>query len=90
MYVIGGIGNDSAPWTAWPPSGHVPYKLMNLAWATFEETGWSLQSDSTNLSNTAVTVSLDDGTNLPVKVTELGANYSSRFALSMVPNGSVS
>ena len=90
MYVIGGTGNDSAPWTAWPPPGPVPYELMNLAWATLEETGWSIQSDSTNLSNAAVTVTLDDGTNLPVTVTELGANYGSRFALSMVPNGWVS
>ena len=35
--------------TAWPPPGVVPYELMNLAWATLEETGWSIQSDSTNL-----------------------------------------
>ena len=90
MYVIGGSGSGNSPWTAWPPPGIVPYELMNLAWATLEETGWSIQSDSTNLSNAAVTITLDDGTDLPVTVTELGANYGSLFALSMVPNGWVS
>lgn len=90
MHVIGGSGSGNSPWTAWPPSGPVPYELMNLAWATLEETGWSIQSDSTNLSNATVTITLDDGTDLPVTVTELGANYGSRFALSMVPNGWVS
>jgi hypothetical protein len=90
MYVIGGSGSGNSPWTAWPPPGIVPYELMNLAWATLEETGWSIQSDSTNLSNAAVTITLDDGTDLPVTVIELGANYGSRFALSMVPNGWVS
>ena len=71
MYVIGGSGSGNSPWTAWPPPGIVPYELMNLAWATLEETGWSIQSDSTNLSNAAVTITLDDGTDLPVTVTEL-------------------
>ena len=90
MYVIGGSGTGNSPWTAWPPPGPVPYELMNLAWATLEETGWSIQSDSINLSNAAVAVTLDDGTDLPVTVTELGAWYGSQFALSMVPNGWVS
>ena len=90
MYVIGGSGNGNSPWTAWPPPGPVPYELMNLAWATLEETGWSIQSDSFNLSNAAVTVTLDDGTDLPVTVTELGAWYGSQFAISMIPNGWVS
>ena len=90
MYVIGGSGSGNSPWTAWPPPGVVPYELMNLAWATLEETGWSIQSDSTNLSNAAVTITLDDGTDLPVTVTELGAYYGSQFAISMVPNGWVS
>jgi uncharacterized protein YkwD len=87
MYVIGGAANDTAAWAAWPPAGVVPYELMNLAWATLEETGWSLQSDSVDLTNAMVTLTLDDGTNLPVTVNQLGEYYGSKWAISMVPNG---
>ncbi len=87
MYVIGGSGNDSVAWTAWPPAGVVPHELMNLAWATLEETGWSLQSDSIDLSNATVSITLDDGTALPVTVAQLGEYYGSKWAISMVPNG---
>ena len=52
-----------------------------------EDTGWSLQSDSIDLDNAAVTITRDDGTDMPVTVTELGAYYGSRWAISMIPNG---
>lgn len=87
MYVIGGTSNGTTPWAAWPPAGAVPYELMNLAWATLEETGWSLQSDSVDLTNAIVTITLDDGTDLPVTVNQLGQYYGSKWAISMVPNG---
>lgn len=87
MLVIGGSGTDNASWTAWPPPGVVPFELTQLAWATLDETGWSVQSDSINLGNANVTITRDDGTNLPVVVTELAAYYGSQWAISMIPSG---
>lgn len=87
MHVIGGSGSDSAPWTAWPPPGVVPYEVTRLAWATLDQTGWSVQSDSMNLSGATVTITRDDGADLPVTVTQLAAYYGSLAAISMVPSG---
>ena len=39
-----------------------------------------------NLANAVVTVT-DNGTNMPVTVTALGANYGSRYATRVVPMG---
>ena len=87
MLVIGGSGSDSAPWTAWPPPGVVPFELTQLAWATLDQTGWSVQSDSMNLNGASVTITRDDGTNLPVAVADLAAYYGSQWAISMIPSG---
>ena len=87
MLVIGGTGSDSAPWTAWPPPGIVPFELTQLAWAALDDTGWSVQSDSINLGGAVVTITRDDGADLPVVVTELAPNYGSRWAISMIPSG---
>ncbi|MEC8380379.1 MAG: CAP domain-containing protein [Myxococcota bacterium] len=87
MWVHGGSGSDSRAWTAWPPAGIVPLSINVLGWADLEETGWSLQSDLINLDNATVTITRDDGTDMPVTVTELGAYYGSRWAISMVPSG---
>ena len=87
MLVIGGSGPDRADWTAWPPPGVVPFELNNLAWATLDQTGWSVQSDSISLSGANVTITRDDGANQPVTVTQLAAYYGSQSAISMVPSG---
>lgn len=87
MQVIGGRGPDAAAWTAWPPPGVVPFELTQLAWATLDQTGWSVQSDSMNLNGAAVTITRDDGTNLPVVVTDLLAYYGSQWAISIIPTG---
>ena len=87
MWVHGGTGSDSRPYTAWPPAGIVPLDINVLGWADLEDTGWSLQSDSIDLDNANVTITRDDGTDMPVSVTELGAYYGSRWAISMVPQG---
>ena len=87
MLVIGGSGNDNAAWTAWPPAGVIPFELTRLAWATLDETGWSVQSDSINLSNANATITREDGTDLPVIVNELAAYYGSQWAISMIPSG---
>lgn len=87
MWVIGGIGTDAAAWTSWPPSGVVPIDLTELAWAHLDTTGWSVQSDSINLSGADAEIIRDDGVIQPVQVTELGANYGSRWAINMIPEG---
>jgi hypothetical protein len=87
MLVIGGSGTDNPPWTAWPPPGVVPFELTQLAWATLDQTGWSVQSDSMNLSGANVTITRDDGMDLPVVVTQLAPYYGSQWAISMIPSG---
>ena len=51
--------------------GIVPFELTHLGWATLDETGWSVQSDTISFRDAAVTITRDDGANLPVVVTEL-------------------
>lgn len=87
MLVIGGSGSDRADWTAWPPPGVVPFELTRLAWATLDQTGWSVQSDSISLSGASVTITRDDGADLPVVVTQLAPYYGSQSAISMIPSG---
>ena len=87
MWVIGGSGTDANAWTSWPPSGIVPIDLTELGWAHLDTTGWSLQSDSINMSGATAVITRDDGVDQPVKVFELGANYGSRWAINMVPDG---
>ena len=85
MWVHGGSGTDSRPWTAWPPAGIVPLDINVLGWADLEDTGWSLQSDSIDLDNATVTITRDDGTDVPVTVTERRLLRQSRP--SPIPNG---
>ena len=40
-----------------------------------------------NLSDASVTITRDDGVDLPVAVTQLAAYYGSQWAISMVPSG---
>lgn len=87
MWVHGGNGTDAAGWTSWPPADIVPIAVTNLGWAALDETGWSLQSDAINLDDASVTITRDDGTDLPVTVTKLGAYYGSQWAISMIPLG---
>ncbi len=89
-WVISGSGNAGKPWTAWPPPGPVPVDAIAIPGLTsVDSTGWSVQSDSINLANASVSVT-DDGTDMPVIVTQLLANYGSRYALRFNPQGWVS
>jgi hypothetical protein len=73
-------------WTAWPPPGPFPYEGVTMSWVGLDETGWTIQSDTINLSGATVTVT-DGGTNRPVTVTHLLASYGSDFAISFLPSG---
>jgi hypothetical protein len=86
MYT-GTSGNVSRQWTAWPPPGYFPLQAATDAWnRSMNSTGWSIQSDSINLSGAVATITLN-GTTQPVTVTQLGRNYGSSYAISMVPSG---
>jgi hypothetical protein len=93
--VIGGSGTATKRFVAWPPSGPVPLQAIAIPTVgtsnSIDRTGWTVQTYATadNLTNAAVTVT-DNGVDLPVTVTALGANYGSRSATRFVPMGWVS
>ena len=89
MLVIGGAGNAGKPWLAWPPPGLVPYQALHvptIGWAHVDQTGWTVQSDSVDLSAATVSVTVD-GVAKPVAVNVLGKNYGSAHAVRFVPQG---
>ncbi len=51
-----------------------------------DDTGWTLQSDSINLSGANVTITAG-GVDKPVNVTHLLSGYGSSHAISMIPQG---
>ncbi|HFE44169.1 MAG TPA: CAP domain-containing protein [Nannocystis exedens] len=80
MWVIGGGGQASKAWTAWPAPGPFPIQ------AQVDNTGWTLQSDSISLANATVTVT-SEGMDLPMTITDLLGGYGSTHAISMIPQG---
>jgi hypothetical protein len=89
LTVIGGNGNAGKPWLAWPPPGPVPYQALHVPtvpWSDVDQTGWTVQSDSIDLSAATVAVSVG-GVDQPVAVNVLGKNYGSAFAIRFVPQG---
>jgi len=72
---------------AWPAAGIVPLQAVAPSrGTTVDSTGWTVQSDSINLANAQVTVTVD-GTAQPVTVTQLDANYGSKYAIRFNPMG---
>jgi uncharacterized protein YkwD len=86
MWVIGGSGGGANPWTAFPPPGQVPLALFTASYASIDSTGWTIQSDSINLSSASVTIT-DSGNDLPVNVVKLASGYGSAYAINIVPQG---
>jgi hypothetical protein len=74
------------PWIAWPPPGQVPFQSFGSRFATVDETGWSVQSDTIDLQNADVTVT-SGGTDLAVTVTPLNGGYGSTHAIRFNPMG---
>ena len=85
MYWIGGTGNAGKEWTAWPPPGEFPVEAVTLAEASIDETGWTIQSGSIDLSGAMVSIK-DGGIDLPVTVNNLQI-WTTQTAISMVPDG---
>jgi uncharacterized protein YkwD len=87
MWVIGGAGAGSNPWTAWPPPGPFPIEAVNpLGFSSLDETGWTIQSDDIDLSGAQVTITVA-GDPRPMNVTVLAPGYGSSTAISMIPQG---
>jgi uncharacterized protein YkwD len=86
LHVIGGTGNAGRSWTAWPPEGDVPLEAFTAGWASIDETGWSVQSDSLALGSAEVTIT-KDGEELPVNVEQLEPGYGSNDAIKITPDG---
>lgn len=83
FYQPAGSMNARMPYVAWPPPGNVPLEAITTTLA--DTAGWSIQSDSINLSSATVTVT-DGAMTLPVTVTALPQNFGSTYAIRIVPN----
>ena len=68
-------------WAAWPPPGIVPLQAANV-----DSTGWTVQSDTIDLSTAAVTVQ-EGSTSLLVSVRILASGYGSKYAIAFTPDG---
>jgi hypothetical protein len=86
LWTIGGSGTANAPWIAYPTPGPFPLAATTLGWTNLDMTGWSIQSDTIDLTAAQVEVTRG-GETLPVDLHPLGAGYGSMFAISMIPNG---
>ena len=72
---------------AWPAPGIIPLQALTPARGSgVDSTGWTIQSDSINLANAVVAVTMD-GADQPVTVTQLGSGYGSRYAIRFNPMG---
>ena len=87
LHVLGGSGTGQRAWTAWPPEGAFPAQAFSpLGFSSVNETGWSIQSNTINLTGAQVEVN-DEGTALPVLVTPLSQNFGSTWAIRFNPQG---
>jgi len=85
LMTLGGSGKAGKAYAAWPPAGDVPLPALTVE-GSLDKVGWSIQSDTINLASAKVTIT-DAGTDRPVTVMQLPANYGSKYAISMVPMG---
>jgi hypothetical protein len=84
FYQTGGTGRAGIPFVAWPPSGPIPLAAITATGA--DSSGWSVQSDTINL--TAATATVTDGTtSRAVTVTPNLPRYGARYAMEILPNG---
>ncbi len=86
MWTLNGTGRAGKTWMAWPAAGIIPLQAVSRSGTTTDSTGWTVQSDNINLAGAQVSVTVD-GAAQPVTVTELGANYGSRYAIRFNPIG---
>ncbi|MCB9693177.1 MAG: hypothetical protein H6736_15310 [Alphaproteobacteria bacterium] len=78
-------------WTPWPPAGETPVPLLELAQFDVDRTGWSIQSDTLDLTGTTVRLTWD-GVEQILATTPLQGGLGSVYGVSftpetLVPNG---
>ena len=87
LHVIGGSGKVAKAWTAWPSPGPLPVAAMRpYKGGNVDVTGWTVQSDTINVTNATVKVS-SDGAVLQVTSRKLQGGYGSKYAIAFVPKG---
>jgi hypothetical protein len=87
MMTLGGTGKAGKAWAAWPAPGKIPFQVMTAARSmNVDGTGWSIQSDTVDLSAAQVTVT-SDGAPLAITTTQLLSGYGSKYALRFNPMG---
>jgi uncharacterized protein YkwD len=86
MWTLVGTGKAGKPWMAWPAAGIIPLQAVSPRGTTVDSTGWTVQSDTINLANAQVTVTVD-GAAQPVTVTQLDQNYGAKYAIRFNPMG---
>lgn len=87
MQNIGGTGKAGKAWMAWPPPGPFPMQAYTDVYQrSLDQTGWSVQSKSIDLSQAQVSV-MSGGQARPVKVEQLTGNYGNNKAIRVVPDG---
>lgn len=92
MWTLNGSQRVGKPWMAWPAPGAIPLQAISVSMyggfykSSLDTTGWTIQSDSINLSGAQVAVT-SDGADLQVTVTQLSPGYGSRYAIRFNPNG---
>lgn len=85
LWVMGGTGTATRPWVAWPPPGPFPYAAFHLDQVeSVHSTGWSIQSDTIDLSGAQVRL-LEDGVERSVVTSSLDDNAGSAFAIRFAP-----
>jgi uncharacterized protein YkwD len=86
MWVFGGRGGGDRAWTAWPPPGDFPVQAVKPSFASIDETGWTVQSQSINLDGATVTITGGGQTLAATKVV-LQPNFGARYAINILPQG---
>jgi len=88
LHLLSGQSAAPNPWIAWPPPGFVPLHALHqpTRFGAFDidRAGWSVQSESIDLTRGIVTVQMD-GEPVAVQTRPLASGYGSRYAIGIVP-----
>ncbi len=89
LNVLAGSGSSSVPWVAWPPPGPVPADALVSGTMSVSLRGWTLQSDTINVSSASISVTDLASPTIPMPVTTsaLVAGPGSMYAVKWVPSG---
>lgn len=86
LHVIYGSGSSSRSWVAWPPEGYFPYEALTAGGSSIDQNGWTVQSDSIDVSRADVSLS-EDGVEKEVLTSSLLSGYGSTYAIKITPRG---